>query len=132
MPPFSEAAWTVPALFVYGLLRPGERFWPDLEASVSAVSPARVRGGLWWHASGGYPLVDPTDDGWVHGDLLQVEPTPQLHALVFMELCAGYEARYLEAWTEPDDAPASAVTFCWPWGASHRGERITTGDWRRR
>jgi hypothetical protein len=31
-----------------------------------------------------------------------------------------------------DEPLGAAVAFCWPWGSTHRGEEIPSGDWQRR
>lgn len=130
MAPGSSAEWAVPALFTYGLLRPGEVYWSRLEPAVRRVRPARVRGALHLHASGEYPMLVVDADGWVHGDLLDVDDLAAVHGLVFMELTAGYDARWVSA--EVEDEAVPAIAFSWPWGALHRGPRVPSGDWRRR
>ncbi|MPZ73395.1 MAG: hypothetical protein GEU74_09215 [Nitriliruptorales bacterium] len=133
MPPGSERDWVVPPLFAYGLLRPGERYWPQLQSAVRSHRPACVRGALYLHASGSYPMLDCTGDGWVQGDLFEVEDMDAVHALVFMELTAGYDARWMDVFPPgAGDPSGSAVAFCWPWGTTHRGARIASGDWQDR
>jgi gamma-glutamylcyclotransferase (GGCT)/AIG2-like uncharacterized protein YtfP len=133
MPPRSELEWIVPPLFAYGLLRPGERYWAQLEPAVRRRQPARVRGRLHLHASGAYPMLDCAGGSWVYGDLLEVEHAEVVHALVFMELTAGYDARWVDVFALDGDEPlGAAIAFCWPWSDTHRGEQIASGDWQRR
>lgn len=132
-PPGSVRDWAVPPLFAYGLLRPEERYWPQLRSAVRSHRPARVRGRLFVHASGVYPMLDCAGEGWVHGDLFQVEDAAVVHRLVFMELSAGYDARWTTVYAPDSGQPlTAAVVFCWPWGAVHRGPVVLSGDWRRR
>lgn len=84
------------------------------------------------HASGVYPMFEPADEGWVLGDLLAVTASPALFELVYMEITAGYEARFLDAFPDDQHDPTSALVFCWPWGATHRGSHIPSGDWQER
>lgn len=138
----------MPPLFVYGLLRPGEVYWPELEPAVVRRTPACVRGRLFHHASGRYPLLElpedgsgggidggdgGVDEGWVLGEHLTLEATPAAQRFVVMELTAGYEARWVDVRRHEDTEPlGAAVTFVWPWGADQRGARIPSGDWRDR
>jgi gamma-glutamylcyclotransferase (GGCT)/AIG2-like uncharacterized protein YtfP len=129
----AEWGWTVPPVFVYGLLRPGERYWPELAPAVRSRRPARVRGALHLHAAGAYPMLVDDPGGWVAGDLLDVQSAPAVHALVFMELTAGYDARWADVHApDGEDIIAQAVAFFWPWGARDRGPRIAGGDWQAR
>jgi gamma-glutamylcyclotransferase (GGCT)/AIG2-like uncharacterized protein YtfP len=129
----TEAEWAVPPLFVYGLLRPGQRHWAELAPAVRRRRPARVRGALYLHVPGAYPRLDLDGDGWVAGDLLDVDDTPTVRALVCMELSAGYEARWTAVYARrSDERYGPAITFAWPWGEDHRGPPIPTGDWLRR
>jgi hypothetical protein len=84
-------------------------------------------------AMGKPAMLDCAGDGWVSGDLLEVEDAGVVHALVFMELTAGYDARWVDAYpTDGDEPLGAAVAFCWPWGDTHRGPEIAGGDWLRR
>lgn len=57
------------ALFVYGTLRPGGRYWANIAEEIEQYTPAMVSGFDLYHLSNGYPaMVD--GDSEVFGDLL--------------------------------------------------------------
>lgn len=59
------------ALFVYGTLRPGRRYWPNICALVEHYDPAMITGHDLWDLEDGYPAIVP-GRGVVFGDLLYV------------------------------------------------------------
>ena len=60
-------------LFVYGTLRPGGRYWPEVARFVERHHPAHVDGFAMWHLPEGYPAVLPTGAGdRIRGEVLWV------------------------------------------------------------
>ena len=61
------------AVFVYGTLKPGGRYWPVFcEGKVREAIPAKIRGEL-YDLHVGYPGMRLADTGWVHGVVLTFE-----------------------------------------------------------
>lgn len=59
-------------LFVYGTLRPGGRYWPNISALIEHYDPALLTGHDLWHLDDGYPAIV-AGTGRVFGDLLYVK-----------------------------------------------------------
>lgn len=59
------------AYFVYGTLRPGGRFWPNVASYVADYEPAYLDGYTLHHLPEGYPAIRAAS-GRVFGDLLFV------------------------------------------------------------
>ena len=55
--------------FVYGTLRPGGRYWPNIAPLVDRYEPACLFGFKLWHLPEGYPAIE-EGDGRVFGDLI--------------------------------------------------------------
>ena len=60
------------AMFVYGTLRPGGRYWPNVSRFIEHYDPALLTGHDLWHLDDGYPALTP-GTGIVFGDLLYVK-----------------------------------------------------------
>lgn len=59
------------AYFVYGTLRPGGRYWSNVDGYIESYEPAFVDGFTLLHLPEGYPAIR-TGEGRVFGDLLYV------------------------------------------------------------
>lgn len=117
-------------IFVYGTLRPGEgnnnMFPPG-----TYYKPARIRGALHYDkGSFGLPVYVPSDeDEWVMGEIAYCNINhPKVQSILTMELGAGYNCQYAEAFDYDDFV--EVLCFVWPW--NEKGDRIDSGDWCRR
>lgn len=62
---------TARALFVYGTLRPGGRYWANIERCIEQYDPAMIEGFQLWDLPDGYPAIV-SGNGRVFGDLLYI------------------------------------------------------------
>ena len=93
-------------MFVYGTLRPGMALSHYLAGVTVKQEPAVARGyHLLRYPMYGYPHMVKRKGGVVRGDLLWVEPSPNLDWVVGMETRAGYDATMIEV-----EVPGVAIT----------------------
>jgi gamma-glutamylcyclotransferase (GGCT)/AIG2-like uncharacterized protein YtfP len=120
-------------VFVYGTLMDGEGNDDMMPSTRIGPIGGRARAEM-FYVSGrsGYPVVVPTErDEWVHGELWRVPfDSHAWMAVVSMEVGAGYDVRWTEVVRQDNGTPQTALMFTWPW--QDKGERIASGNWRRR
>ena len=78
--------------FVYGTLRPGGRYWANVEPYVAGYEPARVDGLVLYHLPEGYPAAVP-GSGIVFGDLLFIRSGSERVARDVMDEIESYDPR---------------------------------------
>lgn len=122
-------------LFVYGTLLSGEV--GESGAPSSIRQPAKVRGYLnyaFGTGPGGYPVLRHAEDSaqsWVYGELCHVNlSVEQIMDTIRMELDAGYNVQWRDAYDDDGDLITQAMVFVWPW--NDYGATIPGGDWRKR
>ncbi len=113
-------------LFVYGQLTAVGRLEEHIRSYIVSQAAARVRGRLYWHRSGRFPVLFPGGNEWVQGTLLKLEVHDDLMAFLMREETAfGYDARWLPV--EVDGDWSFGLAYCWPWPSSTVGARIDSG-----
>ena len=117
-------------LFAYGNLRPGMPLWSRVAPHVEAVHPATLRGRLYWHETGTYPvLVTDARAGVVQGEILELPPHPDVSSLlVGEELLFGYDARWAQATLSATGRPRDVLVMVWA-RRDGLGPMIASGDY---
>ena len=78
-------------VFVYGTLRYGEKNYPRyLAGRTTAELPGTVAGELFFVVDGGYPYLAP-GKGWVHGELMELEPQHYTATLSNLDALEEYD-----------------------------------------
>lgn len=126
-------------VFVYGTLKPGGHYWPEFcEGKVLSQQAAKIHGEL-YDLHVGYPGLLLSEEGWVHGYLLEFRNQRDLERLDYLE---GYAANRPESQNEYNrhkvvcyDLDDEALGRVWTYemtaatAARHDGARILSGDW---
>lgn len=128
--------------FVYGTLKPGGRYWPQIAARVAAHEPAEVDGFDLFDLKVGYPAIV-EGKGRVKGVLLRFHPAQATEAIATMDRIEGWDPaaaaplyRPLEVDVTTDDGRVSAITYVWGSGLredlANRGVYLSHGMWQAR
>lgn len=128
------------ALFVYGTLLPGQKYFHRIAPMVAGQQAGRTRGRL-FHLPEGYPAMVEAETGWVRGELLRFNG-PMDKVLEACDRIEGYQPdneaaslfiRVIRS-VEPDDGVALEA-WCYCLAPAQReallgmGQEVAGGDW---
>ena len=127
------------AVFVYGTLKPGGRYWPQFcEGRVWQHFPAKIHGEL-YDLGVGYPGLLRRGDSWVQGVILELKTEADLRRIDWLE---GYEPGRREADNEYNrlrvpcyDHEGSPLGTAWAYELTaasfrrYRAVRLKDGVW---
>lgn len=120
-------------VFVYGTLRSGGRYRPQVEHLVQSGRRATIRACMYHFAPAGsrgdYPFIVP-GDSIVHGEVLAFSDWPQALAILDrIEGCPALYTREVVPVCYQDGGAAEAQCYFIRAGAECRGLAIESGDW---
>jgi len=128
--------------FVYGTLRPGGRYWSQIERHIEAYAPGILRGFALYHLPEGYPGIVESADDTIFGDVLFVRDGVEEEVQRILEDIEGclrtpplFETAYVEVQQlATRQRTIHALTHIYsPRRQAHleeNGEFVISGDWR--
>jgi gamma-glutamylcyclotransferase (GGCT)/AIG2-like uncharacterized protein YtfP len=128
------------AVFVYGTLLPGQKYFHLIAPMVADHQAGRTRGRL-FHLPAGYPAMVEAETGWVRGELLRFNESVE-KVLEVCDRIEGYQPGNEAAslfirvvkQVEPDEG-VSVEAWCYCIGPAQReallrrGQEVSGGDW---
>ena len=132
------------AIFVYGTLRPGGKFWANISEFIEHYDPGLLTGYELWDLDDGYPAIVP-GSGMVFGDILYVRTGKETEVLLAADDIERFKpddpgSLYLRQQVtvarlrDPNGVPVPAHVYIF--NSAHRpylikhGRELPNGVWR--